>query len=132
MNSGTRRMSSILFVFILVVFSGSCANYNSNSNDADAYRVLTGDPNDPNFEQAFNVLDTKCIWCHPYHDYFSSLNTSQKWVDTGQVVKGNPDNSTLIRRLRRFGNDSNSNMPIGADITDAEYQILRSWIENIP
>ena len=111
---------------------GSCADYNSNTNDASAYRVRVGDPNDPNFAPAYEILMTKCYWCHNYHDYFATLTTSEEWVNSGQVAKGQPDSSYLIRRLKRFNGSANSNMPVGEDITQTEYEILINWVQNIP
>jgi uncharacterized membrane protein len=116
----------------VILTIGSCADYNSNTNDASAYRARAGDPLDPNFAPAYEILMTKCYWCHDRHDYFASLNTSQKWVDSGQVVKQSPNTSYLIQRLKRFNGGNNSNMPVGEDITQDEYNTLINWVQNIP
>jgi|GEM_PF-3053771 len=132
MNNRIELFYKILIALPILAVMGSCANYNSNSNDATAYRARSEDLLDGNFLPVYELLMNKCYSCHPHHDYFASLTTSQKWVDAGQVVKGDPDNSYLIRRLRKFGGGTNSNMPYGNDITDDEYQLLRAWITNIP
>lgn len=129
-----RSNTIVLVLFVLIstaVGLGSCANYNSNSFDETVYRDPAVDKSDQNFGPAFAILTgQKCLGCH---GDFTSLTSSAAWVSAGasrSVIPGNPDDSPLIKRLKNF--TPPGDMPLGDSLTDAEYQTLRAWVQNIP
>lgn len=105
---------------------GSCQTQNSNSFD-DILGGSSIDPSNTNLALAFTVIEERCIDCHSgYHNSWSSYDTDQKWIDSGNVSPGVIGDSPLITRLKNRG----GNMPLGgANLTEDEYNALVTWIE---
>ncbi len=85
------------------------------------------------FGKVKTILDTNCASCHSEGGGAASfkLTSSAEFIRTGLVVAGAPNRSKLIVRLKNFVDPgaTNNNMPQGgAAISDADYQILYSWI----
>ena len=124
--------------FLILILSSvvSCGqDYNSNTFDAQIYGSQIGDidtttPEGQRFAKAFNVIDTQCISCHNNnHNFYASLTTSQDWISSNLIIKGDFDNSFIIRELKNFGGD----MPQGSsELSQQDLDYLRDWIENIP
>ncbi len=106
----------------------SCQNQNSNTFD-DILGNSSIDPSNTNLVQAYAVIESQCIDCHSgYHNSWSSLDTDQKWIDSGNVSAGIIGDSPLITRLKNRG----GNMPLGgANLTEEEYSTLVTWIESL-
>ncbi|MBU6153655.1 MAG: hypothetical protein KGP28_05070 [Bdellovibrionales bacterium] len=117
---------------VIIFAFGSCANYNSNTFDATAYLDTFGDPNDPNFAASFKIIEEKCSWCHYHKGQYPSLITSQRWVESGQVVPGSPQTSPLFLKLKN-PSGGGGNMPQDLPpLSSTEYSTIQSWIQNIP
>ena len=122
-------MKFFLFLFLFV----GCQDYNSNSSDRSKFGPIVLDESDPNFTPAYNITQNRCVSCHssPIHNHWSTYTSNEKWLDSGMIVKGDPDNSIFIQRIINYGGTS-SNMPQGGSaLPQAEYDALRTWIENI-
>jgi uncharacterized membrane protein len=112
------------YIFIFLFITG-CQDYNSNSSDRSKYGPIVLDENDPNFAPAYNVIQNRCVSCHssPIHNPWSTYTNNEKWLD--------PDNSYFVQRIINYGGSS-ANMPQGgSSLPQAEYDAIRTWIENI-
>lgn len=112
----------------------SCQDYNSNTADRIKYGPVVLDEADPNFQQAYTIIQNRCVSCHSstIHDAWATYQDNAAWLDSGMILRGDPDNSYFIQRIINAGGAS-SNMPQGGSaLPDAEYQHLRKWIEEIP
>ena len=128
-------MKVVLHTFLLILLS-SCEDINSNSADKLKYSKQGPQPEeaqDPNFAPAFKVIQNNCISCHTgFHNRWASYTTNDKWIASGRINRGDPDNSRIIERTINSG-QTGANMPIGGGpLSDADYQLLRTWITNIP
>ncbi|WP_408099035.1 hypothetical protein ACJVC5_08970 [Peredibacter sp. HCB2-198] len=124
-------MKLLLPLLLLLV---GCQDYNSNSSDRFKYGPAILDETDPNFAQAYNTIQTRCTSCHSsnIHDIWATYKNNNAWLDSGLIQRGDPDNSYFIQRIINYGGAS-SNMPQGGSaLSDAEYQQLRKWVEEIP
>ncbi len=81
-------------------------------------------------QQAYLILQTKCLACHGPHGTFTEnlvIDSASGLVDTGAVVPGQPLNSNLYARL--ITPDNTKRMPLGRDpLDDASIQVIRDWI----
>ncbi len=123
----------------LFLFLFSCQDYNSNSADESRFSEAPLPPapnqNDPSYQSyvklanSYNIIKTRCFQCH---SQWQNLNTNQKWIDSGLVIKNNPENSLIINRLKNF--DPPGDMPSGANsaLPNSEYITLTDWIETMP
>ncbi len=105
--------------------------------------MLAGASRSPAAEVSFNrdvrpILSDKCFACHgpdkSHREADLRLDVAQGLIgeaDTpGVVVPGKPAESELFRRI--VSSDDDDRMPppdAGKDLTDAEIQLLRRWIE---
>lgn len=123
-------MKSFIAILLLLVSCGQ--SYNSNSTDrfVGDLNIDISTPAGERLYRAYNVLQNQCVNCHSgYHNIWSSYNTDQQWISAGLVIKGEPRSSLLISRLQNEGSD----MPLFApQISEADYQALREWIEEMP
>ena len=81
-------------------------------------------------QQAYLILQTKCLDCHGPHGTFTEnlvIDSASGLVDTGAVVPGQPLNSNLYARL--ITTDNTKRMPLGRDsLDDASLQVISDWI----
>ena len=81
-------------------------------------------------QQAYLILQTKCLDCHGPHGTFTEnlvIDSASGLVDTGVVVRGQPLNSNLYARL--ITTDHTKRMPLGQSaLDDASLQIISDWI----
>ena len=118
-----------LIGFILLTIVG-CQDLNSNSGDEAKYGALnlTGTAE---FNTAFRILRARCMTCHQ-HQNWGNYTNEQQWEDNGLVVQGDPDNSSVINRIKNY-NGGNSDMPTDdGPLPDDEYQSLVDWVTNFP
>lgn len=127
-------MRALVFFSFLLMLS-SCEDYNSNSADKIKYsnEPQSEQAGDPNFAPAFAIIQSRCISCHSgFHNNWATYTSNEKWINSGLVHRGDPDNSTLIKLIINSG-QAGANMPQGAGaIPDAEFQTLRKWIAEMP
>jgi uncharacterized membrane protein len=126
------------YFFLILLFSLiACDEYNSNSADKIKYsedvQEEVAEPGDANFAPAFAVITTRCISCHSnHHNNWASFTDNEKWISSGVVHRGDPDNSEFIKRIINTGGPG-ANMPEGLGaLPDVEYQLLRKWITEMP
>lgn len=122
----------IILLFILLGLA-SCQDYNSNSSDAIRYKPIeVDDGGDPNFAPARSIILNRCVNCHSEeHNEWANL-TNQQWLDTGLIIRGDPDNSPFIKTIFNSGSPT-ANMPFeGSALPAAEFTALKTWIQNIP
>ena len=119
-------MKALTLIGFWILFTG-CANYNSNTFDGSTYAGGATQDTDPNFSAAYTILRNQCVSCH---GEFTARNTNAAWIASGRVVKNDADHSTLITKLYLFGGAGN--MPPSNQLSASEYQILRTWIQNMP
>lgn len=126
-----RVLGSLLILLLL----SSCEDYNSNSADKIKYsnEPQSEEAGDPNFGPAIAIIQNRCISCHSgFHNNWAAFTSDDMWINSGLVHRGDPDNSTLIKRIINSG-QAGANMPQGAGaIPDAEFQTLRKWIAEMP
>ena len=81
-------------------------------------------------QQAYLILQTKCLDCHGPHGTFTEnliIDSASGLVDTGAVVRGQPLNSNLYARL--ITTDNTKRMPLGQPpLDDASLQVISDWI----
>ena len=81
-------------------------------------------------EQAYLILEHKCISCHGPNGPFTEnliIDSATGLVDTGAVVPGDPNASNLYQRL--ITTDTTKRMPLGQPPLDnASLQIISDWI----
>lgn len=118
-------MKSWIFILLLI----GCQDYNSNSSDKVRYDdiELVGDAN---FLNSYAIIQNRCVNCHTsqIHSSWSSYTSPELWIESGRVIPGDPDNSSLIYRIINHGGD----MPLnGSPIPDTEYDTLVEWVESL-
>lgn len=85
------------------------------------------------FLAAKAILNNRCVSCHSAGGSQPTsrldLGSEQQFLLTGLIVAGNPDQSSLIQRLRNYtGTSGAKNMPPAGALPDSEYQTLRRWV----
>lgn len=118
----------------LLLLLAACQDYNSNSSDKARYGGDVVLENDPQFQQAYHIIQDRCVSCHTsqIHAPWSTYTTNAKWIESGRVIKGDPQGSALIDRIINTG-ETNSNMPLGGSaLPNDEYDALVQWVQNIP
>lgn len=125
------KHSLFLVIFFLLLSCGQ--DFNSNSFDKTIYSpalIDTSTPEGQRLSDAYEILVEKCASCHKgYHNNYSGLITSQDWIDSGNIVKGNSSGSDLVIRLQNEG----GNMPENGEIISTEdHQTIKDWIDQIP
>jgi uncharacterized membrane protein len=121
-----------IYSLLLLSLIPACAAYNSSSSDPTLYNEATLQTGgDPNFASAYRVITTRCSYCHiqPSHAQWNNLTSNSLWVASGYVIKGSASTSPLI--LKCFLNGT-GNMPQSNDMTQAEFDQLKTWINNMP
>ena len=125
----------ILLCTCLFFIFAACDDQNSNSSDRINYS-RTGQQQetaDTEFAAAFSIIQSRCINCHSgRHNAWAGFINDERWINSGLVHRGDPDNSSLITRIINSGHPV-ANMPEGTGaIPNAEFQTLRSWIAGMP
>lgn len=125
----------VLLLLLFLICLSSCEDYNSNSADKIKYsnEPQSEEAGDPNFAPAFAIIQSRCISCHSgFHNNWAAYTSDEQWINSGLVHRGDPDNSHFIKRIINSG-QAGANMPQGAGaLPDAEYQLLRKWIAEMP
>lgn len=86
------------------------------------------------FNQAQSVLASNCLSCHASGSPQGSVahNTEQGFVQAGWVTPQDPTTSKLITRLHNYPHKNGAqNMPPTGPLSDRDFQILVTWIENM-
>lgn len=127
------RFANILFHLSLFLYLTGCGQtFNSQSIDrfSGTGNIDVSTVQGVRLFKAYQVIQSRCINCHTgYHNSWIQYNTDNLWIKNGLIVKGEFRDSQLISRLQNEGSD----MPLlAAQIPEADYQILKDWIENIP
>jgi uncharacterized membrane protein len=114
-----------LFSLALLLLA-SCQDYNSNSGDKAKFGRVILDESDPNFRQAYFIIQDRCVSCHDHkHDKWADFKSNTEWIAEGLVVAGQPGASEFIERIVNTGQVS-SNMPPGNLINGISKQSLGS------
>ncbi|RYZ61193.1 MAG: hypothetical protein EOP09_20270, partial [Proteobacteria bacterium] len=74
-----------------------------------------------------------CFTCHgPGSSYIdlSSLTTERSWIDAQLIIAGAPDESFLIKKMRR-SKSTVATMPPTGEFPASDYELLREWITKI-
>lgn len=113
---------------LLLSLYGCGQSYNSNSNDKGQFtnvEIDTTSVEGVRFSAAYNVLQAKCMACHDW----AGFNTSEKWIESGYVNKGDYLGSPIIMSLKNYG----GNMPKDPypELSATETAALDSWISNL-
>jgi hypothetical protein len=130
---------------VLFLFSASCANQNSFSNDKARFGGPPGapavDPNNPEatsivaFQRASAVLGAKCAGCHGW-----ASKTYEQWKASsgGKMLKpGDPDCSNVFFRIKGSGAvcrtlKGEHDMPDEGSISPDDLKKIREWILAMP
>lgn len=128
----------------LNVMSRKIANANGISNVVFDPKILddtTDEDNQPvikdspEFLAAKSIFEAKCTSCHMAGGNSPNLVglTEAKALNSGWVVKGNPQKSSLYYWLKGAIADTGpKSMPKGGSISAAEVQKIADWINSIP
>ena len=93
------------------------------------------------FADAKTVIDRNCVGCHDGSGNTRSLDLSDAsdFINSGLVVPGRVDLSSLAFRLRNFNDTSPTgsdltmqNMPPSGPISQSDYALIVDWITNLP
>jgi mono/diheme cytochrome c family protein len=114
----TWRLS--LACLMIAFLSVSCMQA-ENSNSADK---TTWGSDDTPFGRAKKVMAQNCAQCHPF-----AGQTEDELAASGDIVKGNADNSKIYQRLNGIGG---SVMPTSGALSSGDIGIIRDWINQIP
>lgn len=115
--------------FYLLLLLVSCQDYNSNSGDRGRYGPVVLNENDPNFREAYDIIQNRCVSCHDHrHDDWAEFKSNADWEASGLVVPTDPDASEFIERIVNSGQTSSNMPPGGSPLPDDEYQHLRKWV----
>ncbi len=133
MNFMTRSIQVSLFLFAGTLL-GSCGQtFNTNTTD---YLLLPSnycaDQSMTALCEANEIIQTKCTNCHTstIHAGWGAYNTNEAWLESGKVIAGNPEGSTLVDYLAGFG--TIGTMPKdSANLTQEEYDKLEAWINSL-
>ncbi len=99
-------------------------DYNSNSND-NAGVMNIDCAIKPELCAAYVAMfKNHCFECHAWSEYY----TDDDWINAGLVIRGSPDTSILVRRLKNAGSDMPRNYN---PLTASEYNAVRTWIQNL-
>ena len=115
--------------FFIIFLLSSCQNYNSNSSDRSVYGPVILNEADPNFAQAYNIIQNRCISCHSsnVHNVWATYTNNAAWIDSG-MISNLPENSYFMQRIINSGG-SGANMPQGGSaLPNQEYETLKKWI----
>lgn len=115
------------FFFLTIFLLTSCQDYNSNSSDRDRYGAIELNETDPNFPQAYAIIQTRCASCHD-HAHWAAFKSNADWIGNNYIIPKSPDSSTLINYIINAG----GSMPLGGSpLPDAEYNHLLKWVDEI-
>ena len=118
-----------LILAILILALTSCQDYNSNSGDRGRYGPVVLDESDPNFEKAYNIIQTSCVSCHDQeHDRWADFKTNADWLAAGYIDQANPTDSQIIRRIINTGTTESNMPPGGSPLSNDEYNHLIKWV----
>jgi uncharacterized membrane protein len=118
-----------IVLLVAVIFGSGCAVSNSSSSDSTQYvEAVIEIAGDNNFSPAFAVIQNRCASCHN-HTSWNNLTSNALWQASGYVIKGSPSTSVLITNTYRNGT---GNMPPSNTLTQAEFDLLKTWISNMP
>lgn len=118
--------------FIFLILLAGCQDYNSNSGDRGRYGPVELNETDPNFREAYTIIQNRCVSCHEHkHDAWADFKSNADWVNADLVVPNDAANSEFIQRIVNTQATS-SNMPPAGAIPTEEYNHLVEWVTNIP
>ncbi|MBK26411.1 MAG: hypothetical protein CME70_20595 [Halobacteriovorax sp.] len=128
--------NKIIIILLLMGLSSCGQTFNSNSNDANLTAFVAcseaGTAAGDRYCAAEAIIRNRCTGCHAppgYHEAWSSYKNDAAWKASGLVVAGSVAASKMITRLKNQG----GNMPADApQISDAEYQTLVEWVQQMP
>ena len=118
-------------VFSLALLTFSCGKIeNSNSTDDILYGEFVETDTNPNYLEAKAEIKAKCLQCHSAWKRY----TSQRFVDEGLVIPGQPENSKLYARniLATKGSGPKNMPPSGySPISPAGITAMDAWISSL-
>lgn len=125
-------MNKLTCFIFLALFTGCIGGQSVNSHTYDANLAEEGGCLDTTNEKlcdSIEIIISKCIDCHTNtHNDWIKYDTNEKWIASGKVVKGKPDQSSLITWLANTGGSMPKDKP---EISYEDYQTLRSWITDM-
>lgn len=132
LKSNTRYLS-LAFLTLLILPFQNCGQLESKSTNSTNSQSETS--NSQGFIEAQKVLTENCLGCHSANSATGSVAHSSElgFVDSGWVTPQSPGASKLITRLKNYPiDDGSQTMPSGpATLSQAEYQTLYDWVENM-
>lgn len=122
------------FLLLPLLLLSSCQDYNSNSGDRGKYGEVVLNETDPNFRDAYYIIQNRCVSCHDHeHDDWAELKSNDDWIaEGGLITPGQPENSLLLRRIINSAQVGANMPPGGSAIPDDEYEHLEKWITEFP
>lgn len=121
-------------LFLLAFLSSCGQTFNSHTNDVylKAFSYCA-DTSQTALCEANEIIATKCANCHNYdgHKVWANYDTNAKWLATKFVVAGDPDNSSLVYRMKNYVGSASGpqDMPKGAGaLTQEEFDKINSWV----
>jgi mono/diheme cytochrome c family protein len=107
------------------------ASTNSTAQDSAVYSgLISGDgtAGGARFAAAQGVIQRNCVSCHSAF----AMHSDSEWIQSGYVVAGNPNTSTLFGRIRGSGvSGSPQNMPPSGSVNSSDIQKVQDWILGI-
>lgn len=130
MSLFAKKTLPLFFFFFFLAGCGQSFNSHSTDRFKGSGNIDISTPSGLRLFKAYEVIQNRCINCHTgYHNSWNQYNSDQDWLDQGLVIKGDFRGSQIISRLQNEGSD----MPLfAAQIPEADYQLLKDWIENMP
>ena len=121
------KLYTIITLLLLSVVLPSCGKIeNSNSLDDIKYTNFT-ETGSPNYLIAKAAINSACLQCHGIWKQY----TEQTFIDTGLVVRGDPDASKLYYRNQQVSTGPGpKNMPPSGNpaISSADLAAMQQWI----
>lgn len=119
----------IIFAMTLLLTACGMQTSNSFSGDGNRYGESTVDfsKSSASFAAVRTILKNRCALCHEGFTRYSE----PEWVANQYITPGDPEGSTIYRRLRGAKVGGIENMPQGGSLAADELAAFYSWIKNI-
>jgi mono/diheme cytochrome c family protein len=134
----TRSMGGIrTIIFVSVAFALSACGYVRTTyvttNDAlteqgEGPDLSTGTPGQQRLNAARQVFN-RCVSCHATYP----TQSEGEWISSNLIVPRNSASSFLLSKIRGSGVNGSNDMPAdGSNLSSAQIQAIKAWIDGLP
>jgi len=125
------EVKNVFKFLLLATLLSACGLQTNNSFSSDGTRFGSADLDPATTSKEFlavrELLNKNCASCHAGFVRY----TEAQWISNQYIVPGDPEASTLYRRLRGANVGGLENMPQGGALSSDERATFYSWIKAI-